>query len=491
MKTAALLLSACSLAVGGGGGYLLGAGRVVVPDIAALWLLTAEAPGVAQQIRSSGTGPVVYYRHPDGDPAWSAGPTKTPDGRDFLPVRASQDVSFADKPEEAQPGEAAEGVQPDADMADAGSAGAPASGRKILYYRNPMGLPDTSKVPKKDSMGMDYIPVYDGEADGGSELRVPLGKLQRTGVKTADVTLESLPTTLRVPGVVTLDDRRIQAVSMRSDSFIEDVAPVTAGSRVKAGETLFRFYSKDVATAASEFANVVSGGGDTVGSALRLRNLGMSDRMIEAIRRNRKVPSSMTFDAPTDGIVFERSTTPGSMAEPGDVLFRIADLREVWMVADVPESQLGAVAVGAEATVAVGARPGATVRGMVEIVDPEIREQTRTARVRIRLPNPDGRLLPNMFGTVEIATGRPDPVVSVPNDAIVDTGRRRVVFIDKGEGRFEPRDVETGVRAAKRTEVTSGLAAGERVVVAANFLLDAESNLNSALNALAAGDVRP
>lgn len=482
MKTAALLLSAFSLAVGGGGGYLLGAGRVVVPDVAALRLLTAEAPAVAEEARSPGTGSVIYYRHPDGDPAWSAGPAKTPDGRDYLPVRASEDVSFADKPE---------GAQPDAKVSDAGSGGAPASGRKILYYRNPMGLPDTSKVPKKDSMGMDYVPVYEGEAEEGSTVRVPLGKLQRTGVRTADVTMESLPTTLRVPGVVMLDDRRIHTVSMRSDSFVEDVAPVTAGSRVKAGETLFRFYSKDVATAASEYANVVSGGGDTAGSALRLRNLGMSDRMVEAIRRDRKVPSSMTFDAPVDGIVVERSTTPGSMAEPGDVLFRIADIREVWMVADVPESQLGAVAVGAEATVAVGARPGATVRGVVELVEPEIRERTRTARVRIRLPNPDGRLLPNMFGTVEIATGRPDPVVSVPNDAIVDTGSRRVVFIDKGEGRFEPRDVEVGVRAAQRTEVTSGLAAGERVVVAANFLLDAESNLNSALNALAAGDARP
>ncbi|MQB23169.1 efflux RND transporter periplasmic adaptor subunit [Agrobacterium tumefaciens] len=491
MKTAALLLSACSLAIGGGGGYLVGAGRVAVPDVAALRLLTAEEPAVAEDARPPGTGSVIYYRHPDGDPAWSAGPAKTPDGRDYLPVWASEDVNLADKPEGAKPGEKAEGEQPDVNVAETGSAGASASGRKILYYRNPMGLPDTSKVPKKDSMGMDYVPVYEGEAEGGSTVRVPLGKLQRTGVRTADVTMESLPTTLRVPGVVILDDRRIHTVSMRSDSFVEDVAPVTAGSRVKAGETLFRFYSKDVATAASEYANVVSGGGDTAGSALRLRNLGMSDRMVEAIRRDRKVPSSISFDAPVDGIVVERSTTPGSMAEPGDVLFRIADIREVWMVADVPESQLAAVAVGAEATVAVGARPGATVRGVVELVEPEIREQTRTARVRIRLPNPDGGLLPNMFGNVEIATGRPDPVISVPNDAIVDTGSRRVVFIDKGEGRFEPRDVEVGVRAAQRTEVTSGLAAGERVVVAANFLLDAESNLNSALNALAAEDAQP
>ena len=482
MKSAALLLIACSLAIGGGGGYLLGSGRVAMPDFAAIRLLMAEAPTVAKDAPSPGGGRVIYYRHPDGAPAWSAKPAKTSEGRNFVPVLASQDISFADKPEarQADPG-----------MEEAGSARAPAIERKILYYRNPMGLPDTSKLPKKDSMGMDYIPVYEGAADGGSTVRVPLGKLQRTGVRTAEVTRERLPTKLSIPGIVMLDDRRIHSVSMRSDSFIEEVASVTAGSRVKAGDSLFRFYSREVATAASEYANVVSGGGDTAGSALRLRNLGMSDRAIETIRRDRKVPPSMSFDAPADGIIIERATTPGSMAEPGDILFRIADTREMWIVADVPESQLGAVAVGATATVTVSARPGVAVRGTVELVDPEIRDRTRTAKVRIRIPNADGTLLPNMFAIAEISSGQPNPVVSVPNDAIVDTGSRRVVFIDKGEGRFEPRDIEVGVRGAQRTEVTVGLAAGDRVVVSANFLIYAESNLNSALSALTAGDEQP
>ena len=482
MRTATLLLVTCSLAIGGGGGYLLGSGKVATLDVATLRLLMAQGPAAAKEVRSPGSGRVIYYRHPAGDPAWSAEPAKTADGREFVPVLASEDVSFADMPVGAEAGP---------DMAEGKAADAPAAGRKILYYRNPMGLSDTSKSPKKDSMGMDYIPVYEGEADGGSAVRVPLGKLQRTGVRTAEVTMERLPTSLHVPGIVMLDDRRIHSVSMRSDSFIEVVAPVTTGSRVKAGDSLFRFYSKEVATAASEYANVVSGGGDTAGSALRLRNLGMSDRGIEALRRDRKVPPSMSFDAPADGIIIERATTPGSMAEPGDILFRIADTREMWIVADVSESQLGAVAVGATAAVTVSARPGMALRGVVELVDPEIRDQTRTAKVRILIPNPDGTLLPNMFATVEISSSQPAPVVSVPNDAIIDTGNRRVVFVDKGDGRFEPRDIEAGVRAAQRTEVTAGLAAGERVVVSANFLIDAESNLNSALSALAAGDVQP
>ncbi|CDZ71995.1 Copper/silver efflux system membrane fusion protein CusB [Neorhizobium galegae bv. orientalis] len=476
MKTAALLLTACSLAIGGGGGYLLGSGRIQFDGIASLRSLLAEAERrPAKGLGMIGTGPVIYYRHPDGDPSWSPAPARTADGREFVPVRASEDVSFHDK----------------AEVEKSGKQEAPPTERKILYYRNPMGLPDTSKVPRKDSMGMDYIPVHEGEADGGSAVRVPLGKLQRTGVKTVEVTTERLTQALRVPGIVLLDERRIHAVSMRSDSFIEDVADITTGSRVRAGDSLFRFYSKEIATAASEFANIVGSGGDAAGSSLRLRNLGVSDSMIDAIRSDRRVPPKMTFDAPSDGIVIERNVIPGMMAEPGDVLFRIADTRELWVVADVPESQLHAVDVGAAASVTFGADSRRSVSGTVELVYPEIREQTRTAKVRIRIPNRDGTLLANMFGEVEISTGLPDPVVTVPNDAIVDTGTRRIVFVDKGEGRFEPRDIAVGARGTQRTQVTGGVSAGERVVVSANFLLDAESNLNSALNALTAGDAQP
>ncbi len=399
----------------------------------------AEPPTAAAEARSPGSGRVIYYRHPGGDPAWSAELAKTSDGRDFVPVLASEDVSFADKPESAEA---------DPDMAEAGSGGAPAAERKILYYRNPMGLPDTSRVPKKDSMGMDYIPVYEGEADGGSTVRVPLGKLQRTGVRTAEVTMERLPTALRVPGIVMLDDRRIHAVSMRSDSFIEEVASVTAGSRVKAGESLFKFYSKEVATAASEYANVVSGGGDTAGSALRLRNLGMSERAIETIRRDRKVPPSISFDAPADGIVIERATTPEAWPS-----------RATSCSGSPTPGRCGSWPTCLKAARRRRSRRSRNRNRQRQArrasprhrraVDPEIRDQTRTARVRIRIPNPNGTLLPNMFGTIEISSGSPDPVVTVPNDAIIDTGSRRVVFVDKGDGRFEPCDIEVGVRGRR------------------------------------------
>ncbi len=480
MKTATAMLTAFSLTVAGGAGYLIGSARIELGRVLSpATNLTEGGERFSEPVRPMGTGPVIYYRHPDGEPTWSLVPSKTADGRDFLPVRASEDVSFADAAAPLEtPSQAGEDAKPSAE-------------RKVLYYRNPMGLPDTSKTPKKDSMGMDYIPVYEGDADGGSTVKVSLGKLQRTGVKTAEATLEALPQTVRVPGVVVFDDRRIQAVSMRSDSFIEEIADVTTGSRVQQGDQLFRFYSKEIATAAAEFANVLAGGGDTSGSALRLRNLGVSARMIDEIARDRKVPAKMTFDAPSDGVVIERTAVPGSMAKPGEVLFRIADTSDVWMVADVPESQLRQVSPGAAASVTVAAFPGMPATGRVELVYPEIREQTRTAKVRVLLQNPDGRLLANMYGQVEIATGAPDPVLTVPNDAVVDAGRRQMVFVDKGGGRFEPRDVTLGSRGTSRVEILAGVSQGERVVVSANFLLDAESNLNSALNALTAGDAQP
>lgn len=466
MKSATLLLSVCSLAIVGGVGFLLGSGRIdayLQPFLQPL-LADPAAPAAA------GTGPVIYYRHPDGEPAYSAVPTKTADGRDFVPVRASEDISFDDRAKTAE-------------TQDQSSSGE----RKILHYRNPMGLPDISKVPKKDSMGMDYIAVYEGDANDGSTVKVSLGKLQRTGVKTAEATTERLTQTLRVPGTVVLDERRIHVVSMRTDAFIEEVADVTTGSLVRAGETLFRFYSRDIATAASEVANM-SARGNEDGSTLRLRNLGLSESMIELIRRDRKVPSQMSFDAPSDGIVIERMAISGMMAEPGDILFRIADTSEVWVVADVPENQLSAVSVGAEVSVTTRSAPGRSFAGTVAVVYPQIEGQTRTAKVRIQMPNPEGILLANMYADVEISAGPQRAVVAVPNNAIVDTGRRQMVFVDKGDGRFEPREVKIGMRGSDRTEIREGLKAGERIVVAANFLLDAESNLNSALNALAIGD---
>ncbi|MCF1469883.1 efflux RND transporter periplasmic adaptor subunit [Agrobacterium vitis] len=462
-------------AIAGGGGYWAGKN-----DVGALLQRYVDDDGMAKETepRREGTGAVIYYRHPDGLAEYSANPKNTVDGRPFAPIRESEDISLG----------AAGAVAPAPDTASLSHE------RKILYYRNPMGLPDTSKVPKKDSMGMDYLPVYDGERSDTSTVKVSLGKLQRTGVKTAPAETTTVSRKIRIPGTVTLDERTVSIVSMRADAFVEDVADVTTGDVITKGESLFHFYSKEIATAGAEYAAEMRNGAKSnpdSGAALRLKNLGVPTATITSIATDRKVPQSIAYTSPRNGVVLERMAVSGMMAEAGDILFRIADVSKVWVIADVPEYELSAVRKGAAVSVIVRNRPGTTFRGVVGLIYPEVQMQTRTTKVRIELPNPDGQLMSNMYAEVEIEAGPGNPVVAVPNSSVIDTGDRQLVFLDRGEGRFEPIDVALGVRGEDMTEITRGIAAGDRVVVSANFLLDAESNLNAALSALTADEVKP
>jgi len=424
------------------------------------------------------SGPIIYYRHPDGDSAYSSMPKRTEDGRDFVAVLASEDVSFDVRSEM---------------KAGGGEAAAP-SERKILYYRNPMGLPDTSPVPKKDSMGMDYIPVFEGEADDGSTIRVSAGKLQRTGVKTALATRGAIKRPVRIPGTVTLDERRVSVVSTRTEAFLEEVADVTTGTSIEKGQPLVRFYAKEIAAAGALYAADLKGGSGrnaAAGSLQRLENLGVPAEAIAEIEKTKKVPISVTLMAPRNGVVLERMAIDGMMAEAGQTLFRVADVSTLWVMADVPEYELSSVRIGDKATVRIRSRPGKLFEGNVGLIYPEIQEQTRTARIRIELPNADGLLLTNMYAEVEIATGGTDPVVTVPDSAVIDTGERQVVIVDTGEGSFEPRNVKVGMRGEGMAEIMEGLAEGEKVVVSANFLIDAESNLKAALGALTPAEAKP
>jgi membrane fusion protein, copper/silver efflux system len=473
LNTPSRVAATLSLAVLlGGGGYWAGTndlGRRLGLHVVEQALATPAGSMIAP------TGAIIYYRHPDGLPQFSATPKNADDGRPYVAVHASEDAAFSDaapKPSET---------------AAAMASNETASGKgKLLYYRNPMGLADTSKVPKKDSMGMDYIPVYEGEQSDASMVKVSLGTLQRTGVKTATAEMAGISRKIQVPGTVTLDERLVSIISMRTDSFVDDVADVTTGDHISKGEKLFRFYSREIATAASEYAADRDGsrGSNDAGSALRLKNLGVPQDVIDDIARTRQVPTSISYTAPRGGVVLERRTTTGMMAKPGDTLYRIADTSDIWVMADVPEYDLASVRKGAEVNIHIRSLPGRTFTGIVDLIYPDVDMQTRTTKVRIELPNPDGVLLANMYADVEIQADAPSPVVAVPNSAVIDTGDRQVVFIDKGDGKFEPKDVKLGARGDDSTEIREGVASGDKVVVSANFLLDAESNLNSALNAM-------
>jgi Cu(I)/Ag(I) efflux system membrane fusion protein len=429
-------------------------------------------------------GPVVYYRDPDGKPLYSLTPKTTDGGKPYVVVHAGEDINF-DAPKLAAA--AAPGV-------------APQTQRKIIHFRNPMGLPDVSPVPKKDSMGMDYIPVYEGESEDGDTVKVSPGKIQRTGVKTEPVRKRVLSRNIHAPGTVAIDERRITVVAPRFDGFIDKVGPVTSGSHVRKGEPLMEVFgqellnqaarllvegysgpSGDAGVTSSRLKDNLSG---VIGARRRLLNFGVPEEFIEQIQRERKVPDTITWPAPQDGVVLERNAVNGQGFKAGDVLFRIADHSAVWVMADVAEGDIGALKAGQAVKVTTRAHPGRVFNGTVSVVYPHLTKETRTVRVRIELPNPDLALLPDMYADVEIETGSDEPVVAVPESAVIDSGARQVVILDRGDGRFEPRDVRLGRKGDGYVEVTSGLQDGETIVVNGNFLIDAESNLQAALKGL-------
>ncbi|WGD56280.1 efflux RND transporter periplasmic adaptor subunit [Bradyrhizobium sp. CB1650] len=418
-------------------------------------------------------GATIYYQDPDGKPLYSLTPRKTPDGRSWRAVPAGADVSFD---------------EPDERPADSKAAEAKAE-RKIKYYRNPMGLPDTSPVPKKDSMGMDYIPVYEGEDADDGTVKLSPGKIQRTGAKSEPVVRQPVRSVIRAPGTIKEDERRVSVVALRFEGFVESVANITTGDHVHKGQPLMNVYSPALSSAAAEYLSAINAaatGKELKGARRRLENLATPEPAIRELERTREISLSIPWLAPQDGEILERNAVNGMRAGPGDVLFRIADHRLVWVLVDVAERDLAQVAVGTKVTIRPRALGGQTFTGAVALIYPHLIAQTRTARVRIEVPNPDELLRPEMYVDAEIETGTPGPVLAVPESAVLDSGTRQAVLIDKGEGRFEPREVKLGRRGGGLVEITDGISEGEAVVTSANFLIDAESNLKAALKGFAA-----
>lgn len=473
MSALGKLVAITLVAVGAGwAGLKAGEGGITLSglrDLAEMQIAMLVGQEAAAMQGPDATGPVIYWRHPDDMPEWSAVEVSTADGRSFLPVFASEDVTFDPV---AEPGPIT------------------ADERRVLYYRNPMGLPDTSPVPKQDSMGMDYIPVYDGESSDDGSITVSPGKLQRTGVRTTVAVLAPLVAILRAPGIVTLDERRVSVISLRADAFIESVADVTTGSVIAEGAPLVTLYSPEIAQAIAQFVtDVRSEGQQRPGARQRLENLGIPAVVIDRIAAEGQVTVSIPITAPRSGVVLERMAVEGMMSEAGETLFRIADISTIWVIAEVPEATLMEIAEGDEVRVSFRGLADGSMTGRIDAIYPEVDMMTRTGKLRIELPNRDGRLRANMFAEVEIRLGGA-PVVQVPEGAVIDTGDRQVVILDLGEGRFRPEPVTVGRRGGGMIEIVSGVAAGDVVVSTATFLIDAESNLNAALAALATPEVQ-
>jgi len=457
------------VAAAGGGSFAIRGHRPVA---------VAGGTLVASAAAQSSEGP-IYYRDPDGRPLYSLAPKKTPDGRDYTAVPPSGDVNFDDEPPAAPPTQAAAGD------------------RKIKFYRNPMGLADTSPVPKKDSMGMDYVPVYEDEDSDDGTVRLSPGKIQRSGVTTEPAVRRAIAANIRASGSIQLDERRVSVISMRSESWIQKVADVTTGSHVTKGQPLMEIYSPQVSAAAAEYiATITSKSTGSVsqygrGSRQRLVNLDLPESAIANIEKTATVPLAIEWVAPRDGIVLERNAQDGMRAQPGDVLFRVVDISVMWALLDIAERDLGRVAAGQPVVIRPRGLIGRTFEGHIDRVYPQLNRDTRTVRVRVELANADSALLPDMYVDAEIDSGSAQPVLTVPETAVLDTGSRQVVLVAKGEGRFEPRDVKPGRRGGGHVEIRDGISDGEQVVVSANFLIDAESNLRAALKGFTDAGARP
>jgi Cu(I)/Ag(I) efflux system membrane fusion protein len=357
-------------------------------------------------------------------------------------------------------------------------------GGKVKYYRNPMGTPDTSPVPKKDSMNMDYIPVCEdasGEAPG--TVKVSLDKVQRLGVRTEEVQQRFLSRTVRAFASLQFDERRQFVVAPKFSGWIEKLAVNATGDSVQRGQVLFEVYSPELNVLQQEWH--LAGRGSYASD--KLRNLDYPEAELERLKRGER-PRTISIPSPVSGTVTEKMAVQGARFRAGDTLFRVVDTTNMWVMAEVYEQDLAFLKVGDAARVTVNTWPDRSVEGRVTFIYPNVGKDSRTARLRIEVPNPDGQLRSEMAAIVEIVAPLEGQRIVVPESAVLDSGRRQAVLVERGEGHYEPRPVRLGVRVPGYVEVLDGLQARERVVTQATFLIDAESNIRAALAAF--GDAK-
>lgn len=350
---------------------------------------------------------------------------------------------------------------------------------------------------------MDYIPVHQGEEDSGV-VHVSPGRLQMLGVTTAPAVMRSsLARTIRATGVIQHDESKLAAVTTKFDGVVEKLFVSTTGAHVHAGDPLARVWIQTPETMMQIGPDVITRQIDYV-IALRdknaaaiavaarvLRQYGMPESALAEIRLTGHATRSVTIVAPRSGDVVEKPAIEGGHFNTGDPLFKIADHSTVWLIADVQEQDLGAVKLGAPVRATLVSYPGRVFTGKIDLIYPMLTAETRTGRARVVLPNPDGELRPSMYAILSIDTpAAGTPVLVIPNSAVIDSGTRQAVLVEKGGGQFEPRAIRIGARGEGYVQVLSGLKPGERVVTSANFLIDAESNLRAALQTFASGESR-
>lgn len=381
----------------------------------------------------------------------------------------------------------------------AGSTG----GRKVLYYVDPMNPSHTSDKPGFAPCGMPMEPVYadEGEAAGGKPaapgaVKITPQKQQLLGVKVSPVEETAGTHTLRTIGRVAPDEKRVHRLIAGAPGYITDVSEATTDTYVKKDELLATFSSPDSIPSIQSYiltlntmdnmrqsnserwAESLEGGSTYLLRAEKLLDLGMSRLQIEELRETRAVPRKIKILSPVDGFVLERNVWPDQKFERGAEWYRIADLSRVWIVTDIFDQEARYIQPGMKARVSLP-QQDKVFDATVTHVPPRFDASARTLRVRLETDNPENELRPDMFVDVELLIPLP-PAITVSADAVLDSGIRKTVFVDLGEGRFEPREVETGWRLGDRVQILEGLTPGERIVTSGIFLIDSESRMKLA-----------
>lgn len=386
-----------------------------------------------------------------------------------------------------------------ADVSSASSTGSSPAGRKPLFYRHPMNPDVTSPVPAKDSMGMDYVPVYadDGQTAGpAGTVQIDPVTVQTIGVRTATAVRRSLSRSIQTVGRVDYDEQRLVRLHPKTEGWIEQLFVDTTGAAVRRDAILLSLYSPQLVSTqqeyvlafknletlrASPFPDVRQGAAELLETTLqRLRFLDVPEHQIADLIRTLEVRKELHIHSPADGIVIHIGARAGQYVTPQTELYTIADLSKVWVYVDIYEDELPWVHVGDQATIKVAALPGETFQGTLSYIYPYAERKTRTIKVRMEFDNPGRLLKPDMFADVSIAASVLPDVIVVPSEAIIRSGVREQIFVQRAPGKFEPREVTLGVSSQGWTEIKAGIEAGDEVVVSAQFLIDSESKLREA-----------
>jgi membrane fusion protein, copper/silver efflux system len=368
-------------------------------------------------------------------------------------------------------------------MMSMGAEAAVDPGKKVLYWHDPMYPQHKFDKPGKSPfMDMQLVPVY-ADAGGGDAAGVKVSPqlTQNLGVRTAVAESGRLSRSIEAVGAIAFDERAVELVTARTAGYVEALLVRAPLDPVRKGQPLARLFVPDWAGAQQEYlalkASPAPGAQELARAARnRLALAGMSEAQVAAVDREGKPVSHVTLVSPLDGVVGELGAREGMQVSPGALLFRINGLSTVWVNLDVPEVQAASIRPGSSVVATVPAYPGEEFKGRLAAVLPEVNATTRTLRARVELSNPQGRLKPGMFATVRLEEPGRDAVV-VPSEAVIVTGERSVVVVDRGEGRFEPVDVEIGREDSGKTEILKGIEAGTRVVASGQFLLDSEASL--------------